>query len=47
VISVLNQMFGGQYDIHVSLQRDPSVANIEEDPVVKAAQRMGGTLRQM
>ena len=47
VISVLNQMFGGQYDIHVSLQRDPSVVNIEEDPVVKAAQRMGGTLRQM
>jgi len=46
VISVLNQMFGGQYDIHVSLQRDLSSGSIEEDPVVKAAQRMGGTLRQ-
>jgi DNA polymerase-3 subunit gamma/tau len=46
VIDVLNRMFNGQYDIHVSLQRDSSVASLEEDPVVKAAQRMGGTLRQ-
>ena len=46
VIGVLNRMFNGQYDIHVSLQRDPSAGNPEEDPVIQAAQRMGGTLRQ-
>jgi len=46
VISVLNRMFNGQYDIHVSLQHDASGISVEEDPVVKAAQRMGGTLRQ-
>jgi DNA polymerase-3 subunit gamma/tau len=46
VISTLNRMFSGQYDIHISLQRDSSAVSIEEDPVVKAAQRMGGTLRQ-
>ncbi|MCS6846366.1 MAG: DNA polymerase III subunit gamma/tau [Anaerolineae bacterium] len=46
VIATLNRMFNGQYDIRVSLQQRQAEFDPEEDPVLKAAKRMGGTVRQ-
>ncbi|MFN4292870.1 MAG: DNA polymerase III subunit gamma/tau [Thermoflexales bacterium] len=46
VVATLNRMFNGQYDIHISLQQRQVDLNAEEDPVLKAAKRMGGMVRQ-
>lgn len=46
VIATLNRMFNGRYDIRVSLQQRQADLDPEEDPVLKAAKRMGGTVRQ-
>ncbi|BCX05164.1 MAG: hypothetical protein KatS3mg053_3102 [Candidatus Roseilinea sp.] len=46
VVATLNRMFNGQYDIRVSLQQRQAEFDPEEDPVLKAAKRMGGTVRQ-
>ncbi|MCS7056511.1 MAG: DNA polymerase III subunit gamma/tau [Thermoflexales bacterium] len=46
VVATLNRMFNGSYDIHVSLRQHPADLDPEEDPVVKAAQQLGGTVRQ-
>ena len=46
VVATLNRMFNGRYDIHVSLQRGQAEPDPDDDPVLKAAQRMGGMVRQ-
>ncbi len=46
VIATLNRMFNGRYDIRVSLQQHQADLDAEEDPVLKAAKRMGGMVRQ-
>jgi len=46
VVATLNRMFNGQYDIRVSLQQGQAEPDPDDDPVLKAAQRMGGMVRQ-
>ncbi|GIV85188.1 MAG: hypothetical protein KatS3mg052_2195 [Candidatus Roseilinea sp.] len=46
VVATLNRMFNGQYDIRISLQQRQVDLDAEEDPVLKAAQRMGGMVRR-
>lgn len=46
VVATLNRMFNGRYDIRVSLQHGQAEFDPDDDPVLKAARRMGGTVRQ-
>ncbi len=46
VIATLNRMFNGQFDIRISLQQRQVDLDAEEDPVLKAAKRMGGMVRR-
>jgi DNA polymerase-3 subunit gamma/tau len=46
VVAVLNRMFGGKYDVHVFVNAGAQEIDPEEDPVVKAAKKQGGVVRQ-
>jgi DNA polymerase-3 subunit gamma/tau len=46
VVSVLNRMFNGKYDLHVFAHQAQQDMDPEEDPLVKAAKKLGGTVRQ-
>jgi DNA polymerase-3 subunit gamma/tau len=46
VIAVLNRMFGGKYELRVFVNQAQQDIDPEEDPLVKAAKKLGGTVRQ-
>ncbi len=46
IISVVNRMFGGRYELHVFVNQAQQSVDPEEDPLVKAAKKLGGTVRQ-
>ena len=46
IISVLNRMFGGKYELHVVANQAQQDADSDDDPLVKAAKKLGGTVRQ-
>jgi DNA polymerase-3 subunit gamma/tau len=46
VVNTLNRMFGGRYELRVFVNQADQQIDPEEDPVVKAAKKLGGTVRQ-
>ena len=46
VIAALNRMFNGKYDVRVFVNSTSQNADPDDDPVVKAAKKQGGVIRQ-
>lgn len=45
VIAVLNRMFNGKYDLHVFVNQAQQEFDPDDDPVLKAAKKLGGQVR--
>jgi DNA polymerase-3 subunit gamma/tau len=45
VISVLNRMFNGKYELRVYVNQADKDVDPDDDPVLKAAKKLGGTVR--
>lgn len=45
VIATLNRMFNGKYDVQVFLRPGQAALDPDDDPVLKAAKRLGGKVR--
>jgi hypothetical protein len=46
VIAVLNRMFNGKYDVSVFVNAGQQEIDPNDDPLIKAAKKLGGTVRQ-
>jgi len=46
VINVLNRMFGGKYDVRMFVNASQQDVDPNDDPLVKAAKKLGGTVRE-
>jgi hypothetical protein len=46
VINTLNRMFGGRYELRVFVNQADQAVDPNDDPVLRAARKLGGTVRQ-